>query len=55
MKSSETCRTCIHSLPIGNASFICTEYSKDTQIVVIEECIPTENYCLCNGSMHEEE
>lgn len=54
MKSNETCSTCIHSVPIGNGDFICKEYRKDKPMIVIDGYMPTEEYCACSGSMHEE-
>jgi hypothetical protein len=54
MKSSETCRTCKHSLSIGNGDFICNEYRKDKPMLVIDGYMPTEEYCACSGKLYKE-
>lgn len=51
-KIAKICSTCANCICIGEGDFIC---DVDEPILVMEDYIPTEDFCCCNECDWEEE
>lgn len=48
------CQNCASCCPIGEGDHICSAAESEEDSLIIEDYMPTESYCWCNGSKYEE-
>lgn len=52
-KATTTCDNCANCLYIGEGDYACM--AGDEPTIVMEEHIPNENYCRCDGELWKKE